>query len=70
MTPSAEPHDAPPTSLYAKTLTLLKRLYESQFIRHASLSLLLNSLSKVLAFFASAFAAKCMGALNYGISGV
>ncbi len=57
-------------TLRLKVIQLVKRLYTSQFIRHASLVMVLNAVSKILAFFASAFAAKSMGPINYGISGV
>jgi hypothetical protein len=57
-------------TLRMKVAQLAKRLYTSQFIRKASLVMVLNAISKILAFFASAFAAKAMGPINYGISGV
>ncbi|KER11036.1 MAG: hypothetical protein HY22_00645 [[Candidatus Thermochlorobacteriaceae] bacterium GBChlB] len=49
---------------------LVQRVSTSQFARNAVLSVGLSSLSKGLAFLAATFAAKCMGAVNYGISGV
>jgi PST family polysaccharide transporter len=57
-------------TLRLKVAQLLKRLYTSQFIRNASLVMVLSVVSKTLAFFASAFAAKSMGPVHYGISGI
>jgi O-antigen/teichoic acid export membrane protein len=52
-----------------KTIRLVvERWQSSQFVRDAALLLLFNVTSKVILFFGNAYAAKCLGPLNLGIS--
>jgi O-antigen/teichoic acid export membrane protein len=57
-----------PLRLADEFISGLKKAWQSKFIREAALIFTLNLVSKTILFFGMAYAAKCLGPLNLGIS--
>jgi len=57
-------------TIIGKGVTLLQQSRKSKFAKQAGILFVCNVLSRGISFFANAYAARCLGAFNFGVSGV